>query len=61
MSPISLCETCVHLREVISGTGSRFLLCRRSHTDKAFAKYPPQPVTSCAGYEERTNEAVKES
>ena len=40
----SLCESCVHVREVVSGTGSRFLLCQLSQQDRRFPKYPPQPM-----------------
>jgi hypothetical protein len=47
---ISLCERCQWMREVISGKGSRFLLCTLSQTDTQFAKYPPQPVTRCSGF-----------
>lgn len=46
----SLCERCRHLREVVSGKGSRFLLCRLSQSDPRYAKYPPQPVWQCSGY-----------
>lgn len=46
----SLCETCDWVRIVTSGTGSRFLLCRRFQVDRRFAKYPPQPVLTCTGY-----------
>jgi hypothetical protein len=53
---ISLCETCRHRREVVSGKGSRFLLCRLSREDARFAKYPPQPVFRCAGYAAGENE-----
>lgn len=49
--PKSLCERCRYLREVISGKGSRFLLCGLSLTDRRLVKYPPQPVMECAGYE----------
>jgi hypothetical protein len=49
----SLCETCAHLREVMSGRGSRFLLCLLSRTDGRYPKYPPQPVLRCSGYEPR--------
>jgi hypothetical protein len=48
----SLCETCSHVREVVSGTGSRFLLCRLSQADRRFSKYPPQPVIACEGFED---------
>jgi hypothetical protein len=46
----SLCKTCDHMREIISGKGSRFLLCSLSQTDSRFRKYPPQPVVRCEGY-----------
>jgi len=49
----SLCETCQHMREIISPKGSRFLLCGLSKSDARFPKYPPQPLTHCAGYCER--------
>lgn len=47
----SLCNTCTHVREIISGKGSRFLLCGLSQTDGRYAKYPPQPVARCTGFE----------
>jgi hypothetical protein len=50
---VSLCESCVHLREVISGKGSRFLLCLLSRSDERFPKYPAQPVVRCTGHEPR--------
>ena len=50
MTP-SLCETCAWVREVVTPKGSRFLLCRLSHTDPAYPKYPPQPVVRCDGYQ----------
>lgn len=53
MFAASQCLTCVHKRDVVSGTGSRFLLCQRSLADKAFPKYPGQPVIRCSGYEEQ--------
>ncbi len=46
----SLCKTCEHAREIVSGTGSHFLLCRVSQTDPRYPKYPPQPVLRCEGY-----------
>lgn len=46
-----LCATCAHGREVVSGKGSRFLLCERSRTDAAYPRYPALPVLSCRGYE----------
>ncbi|QDT59262.1 hypothetical protein SV7mr_17690 [Stieleria bergensis] len=47
----TLCNGCLHLREVVSGKGSRFLLCQFSMQDKRFPKYPPQPVFRCAAFE----------
>jgi hypothetical protein len=47
----TLCETCDHMREVVSGTGSRFLLCHLSQTDARYQKYPQQPVVRCEGYD----------
>jgi hypothetical protein len=50
---VSLCQSCRSMREVVSGRGSRFLLCRKAQDDSRFAKYPPQPVVRCEGYEPR--------
>jgi hypothetical protein len=50
MNTESLCESCRFLREVVSGRGSRFLLCQLSAPDRRFPKYPPQPVVRCSGY-----------
>jgi hypothetical protein len=47
---MSLCETCLHMRLVVSDTGSRFFRCELARSDVRFAKYPPQPVIRCAGY-----------
>jgi ribosome-associated protein len=52
----SLCKTCEHMREVTSGNGSRFLLCRLSQTDQRFPKYPPQPVVRCEGFGKNNEE-----
>ena len=51
----SLCESCRHLREVVSGRGSRFLMCLFAGTDARFPKYPRQPIRKCGGYQERTS------
>ena len=53
-----LCETCVNVRIVESGKGSRFYLCRLSSVNPAFPKYPRLPVLQCRGYVR--NEAVGE-
>jgi len=50
---VSLCETCRHMREIVSGKGSRFLLCQMTQDDARFHKYPPQPIIKCEGYKER--------
>lgn len=56
----SLRKYCVQMREVISGKGSRFLLCKRSVTDHRFPKYPTQPVVECIGFE-RSGEVESDS
>jgi hypothetical protein len=38
---------------VVSGRGSRFVLCRLSVDDPRFPRYPPLPVVQCSGYEIR--------
>ena len=45
-----LCERCRHMRLITSARGSRFYLCQLSFTDPRFPRYPPLPVTSCAGF-----------
>jgi hypothetical protein len=49
----TLCKSCDHVREIVSGTGSRFLLCRLAQADATYPKYPPQPVVHCAGFNPR--------
>jgi hypothetical protein len=39
------------MRLITSGRGSQFLLCRKSQDDPRFAKYPPQPIVRCSGYQ----------
>jgi hypothetical protein len=39
------------MREVTTPRGSRYLHCQLSQTNSAFAKYPPQPVLECQGYQ----------
>ena len=50
---IGLCADCVHARRVESDRGSVFFLCQLALTDSRFKKYPPLPVLSCAGYQDR--------
>ncbi len=52
----SLCETCAWVREVITAKQSRFLLCQLSRSNPAFAKYPPQPVIKCDGFQQKDTE-----
>ncbi|MFP6603225.1 MAG: hypothetical protein VB862_11910 [Pirellulaceae bacterium] len=60
MSP-SLCTRCSHVKEVVSGSGSRFLLCQLTFTDPRFSKYPAQPVVDCAGFEQQTPQPKESS
>lgn len=55
----SVCCTCENCMEVVSGKGSRFLLCQLSQSDRAYPKYPPQPVVHCAGHL-HVNDALNE-
>jgi len=41
------------MREIVSGKGSRFLMCQRATGNTGLPKYPPQPVLVCAGFESR--------
>lgn len=53
VSLAGLCASCRHAREVVSGKGSRFVLCELSRTNRRFSRYPQLPVLACAGYEAR--------
>ncbi|MBM4185538.1 MAG: hypothetical protein FJ207_15180 [Gemmatimonadetes bacterium] len=53
MRPSGLCDACRHRRLIVSGKGSRFVLCERSRTDGQYARYPALPVLRCAGFEAR--------
>jgi hypothetical protein len=48
-----LCSSCGHARRIRSGRGSTFLRCGLSDTEPAYRRYPPIPVTLCAGYDPR--------
>jgi hypothetical protein len=48
-----LCAACVHAKLVVTGRGSRFVLCDRSRTDPRFPRYPTLPVVACTGFESR--------
>ena len=47
----SLCQHCQFVRIVKTPQGAEYLLCQKWQTDKRFAKYPPQPVLACAGFQ----------
>jgi hypothetical protein len=47
----SLCNSCGNHRSIISGKGSRFLLCKIGLTTSLWPKYPPQPMTQCAHFQ----------
>jgi hypothetical protein len=40
----------LNARVIENRRGSKFYLCQLSQVDPRFPKYPPLPVTSCAGY-----------
>lgn len=49
-SPVGLCLTCAHSRQIRSDRGSLFFLCKLAESDPAFPRYPRLPVLSCPGY-----------
>ncbi|GAB4410056.1 MAG: hypothetical protein OHK0039_14190 [Bacteroidia bacterium] len=49
--PSSRCKLCRHRRVIRSKRGSEFWMCARSATDERYAKYPPQPLVRCRGFE----------
>lgn len=51
MFPQSLCATCRHRLVSRNKRGSEFWRCDRARYDARFLKYPPQPVSICAGHE----------
>ncbi len=59
----SLCHVCQFQRHVVSGKGSRFILCTRSlqkGTGERFAKYPVQPKIQCIGFQPAQGASVRE-
>jgi len=52
---VGLCLRCAHARVQKSakgkGEGSEYWRCARADSDEGFLRYPPLPVTSCAGFE----------
>jgi GNAT superfamily N-acetyltransferase len=53
-----LCASCAHVQVITSARGSHFFLCERSRTDARYPRYPRLPVLSCAGYDERIDDAI---
>jgi hypothetical protein len=59
--PRGLCDSCRHQQIVRNTRGSTFSLCRRSKTEpERFPRYPRLPVTSCPGYERRTDPEARD-
>lgn len=55
-----LCGICVNVREIESGKGSRFYLCKLSAVDPRFPKYPRLPVLECEGFVKRLGDVHDE-
>lgn len=47
-----LCARCAYAQVQQSARGSSFWRCLRADHDPAYRRYPPLPVTRCAGFEE---------
>jgi hypothetical protein len=58
-APAGLCGRCLHVQPVQSSRGSTFYLCRLSFSDPRFARYPPLPVLSCAGFVPREQKSER--
>jgi hypothetical protein len=56
-----LCDSCAHQQLVPNTRGSVFSLCRRSRSDRGYARYPPVPVLACPGHEPRGRGAAGEA
>lgn len=48
---VGLCSICRHAQRQGNPRGSTFWRCRRADDDPLFRRYPPLPVTHCAGHE----------
>jgi hypothetical protein len=48
---VGLCAGCAHARLQRSAKGSSFWRCARADTDARYLRYPPLPVSRCAGFE----------
>jgi hypothetical protein len=47
---IGLCTNCRFAHVQRSGRGGEFWRCQRADNDEGFLRYPPLPVTRCAGF-----------
>jgi hypothetical protein len=56
-TPVGLCASCQHSRQIKSDRGTVFWLCRKSEQDPRFPKYPALPVLQCRGYERDSDNA----
>jgi hypothetical protein len=48
---VGLCAACLHARVQVSARGSTFWRCARADDDPRYRRYPPLPVSECAGHE----------
>ena len=51
-----LCWTCKHSKVNQTRRGTAYLRCTRAEWDDRLRRYPPLPVLSCVGYEQRPAE-----
>ena len=56
---VGQCSVCELAAVQSSARGSRFWRCLRAEDDERFRRYPPLPVTDCAGYSPRGNRAPR--
>ena len=52
-----LCEACRHAKLNETRRGTAYLRCLRAAWDTSLSRYPRLPVTQCAGFERREEEA----
>ncbi|HET7295631.1 MAG TPA: hypothetical protein VFI66_00720 [Gemmatimonadales bacterium] len=57
---VGLCASCRWTRRVANRRGSTFFRCGRADTDARFPRYPPLPVSACAGYEAQSDGPARE-
>jgi hypothetical protein len=47
---VGLCSACRHASCQLNPRGNAFWRCRRAETEPDYLRYPPLPVTRCAGF-----------